>query len=1003
MTYFLGLYKNKNATLINNVKKGFLKMSGILTKDLCPPCIYDSAKSLYIKTRAGKPDAGRTHIKMAYHLYRMFGGTDEKNNEFIDLYTNWSLKSIVAAKYFYGNSDNQSLTLHHNHLKKNYEKRKESINKPDTRDTCVKLIRSFGSPSDMCAICPYSSEYMNARIDYEKTVLGYALLNRDITFLDTVKLNSMADFSSIVYEDIALHFTGSYLLKSKDKAVYIGGNYNFHALIAYFFLIHRNEFKENTSALMEDIFSRSHKGVGAVADILLHELYTVMCKELIPGCMNGFKRYNDKNYSINISEVDFKASFISALKNIISSGQQATHENYIEACQNLSNIYTYTDYPKFNENTGRGSNYNKKRMTDSSKKTPDKKITSGTAKEEITPTTSLFSMMFADSPLLQNNTHFVSQNECNLGEIDDTFLPDTHKTKENDIISAAATPDTPVINEKSLSLINTENSIGIDSINNNTEAKSLKTDLKSVDNNKKTDTAKQLSAANTANIEDSTDIIDKSQYDNISDINDEKSINTYDNIVNSDIINTDNNHYEHDDKENNITLDEKSPASTSNNGIKEPSIIDVQEERLFNEVMSDNDYMHENIYEENCDFYYEPIPEENDIDDGSMQAAENSTDINNTNTSVTAANESANVVNTNENIEESETQTSNNTDNIQQNIDETPVLLEDLHKTSITDCGFINRINTLYDMSEEDATKQACIWIEKLCIDEDPLAVTYAYYKELDRYGLLFYSPIYKEYYFISDDMGKNFNDVCWHIFMGEGPRITLNYAGVNSYLLNHSLRARNLISLISMYAALQPDCTEYIISNIILHKVSFSQTQNIYEQCMPYYMDAYRTYSNLIKKHDDDIKFMKALKAYKNYDKIAGYAYFLSDITSINGPGVENICPGKFKFFYTNECLLTDCGYSAVTLSININDFNYGFTTDDFFLEMLLRMIKISCFSKFRLRLAKYDNTGIIFICPTDIIAIASDAIVDSAGRTYKKLCKNSVIPEFTIGCLTH
>ena len=164
-------------------------MSGILTKDLCPPCIYDSAKSLYIKTRAGKPDAGRTHIKMAYHLYRMFGGTDEKNNEFIDLYTNWSLKSIVAAKYFYGNSDNQSLTLHKKKKKKNYEKRKESINKPDTRDTCVKLIRSFGSPSDMCAICPYSSEYMNARIDYEKTVLGYALLNRDITFLDTVKKN----------------------------------------------------------------------------------------------------------------------------------------------------------------------------------------------------------------------------------------------------------------------------------------------------------------------------------------------------------------------------------------------------------------------------------------------------------------------------------------------------------------------------------------------------------------------------------------------------------------------------------------------------------------------------------------------------------------------------------------------------------------------------------------------------------------------------------------------
>lgn len=51
---------------------------------------------------------------------------------------------------------------------------------------------------------PFSPEYMNARIEYENTVLGYALLQLDTSFVDII-FNNVAGADYIYYENIATH------------------------------------------------------------------------------------------------------------------------------------------------------------------------------------------------------------------------------------------------------------------------------------------------------------------------------------------------------------------------------------------------------------------------------------------------------------------------------------------------------------------------------------------------------------------------------------------------------------------------------------------------------------------------------------------------------------------------------------------------------------------------------------------------------------------------------
>ena len=106
-----------------------------ISKDLCPPCINYTAKKLYtMTTKGGKLDSGRTHIKLAYNLYRYFGGTGEHYRDFIEIYSNWRIKSKTSAKYFYGHDD-QSLELHCQSLQNSYNTRIKSNSKK--LDSCV--------------------------------------------------------------------------------------------------------------------------------------------------------------------------------------------------------------------------------------------------------------------------------------------------------------------------------------------------------------------------------------------------------------------------------------------------------------------------------------------------------------------------------------------------------------------------------------------------------------------------------------------------------------------------------------------------------------------------------------------------------------------------------------------------------------------------------------------------------------------------------------------------
>lgn len=150
-----------------------------------------------------------------------------------------------------------------------------------------------------------------------------------------------------------------------------------------------------------------------------------------------------------------------------------------------------------------------------------------------------------------------------------------------------------------------------------------------------------------------------------------------------------------------------------------------------------------------------------------------------------------------------------------------------------------------------------------------------------------------------------------------------------------------------------------------------------------------------LLTNNSQNIKILK---------ESACYAYNLSDVTTISGPGVFIDVPGQMVFSYTGpNCLKHDSGYSVVTLQANSSDFKYDFTIKEFFVAMLNSMLQMSCFTKFHISFAGYDDYKLSIISPTDNVYMATDIITDTAGRTFKKMCRNAdIVPEFETDIIT-
>lgn len=942
-----------------------------ISKDLCPPCINYTAKKLYtMTTKGGKLDSGRTHIKLAYNLYRYFGGTGEHYRDFIEIYSNWRIKSKTSAKYFYGHDD-QSLELHCQSLQNSYNTRIKSNSKK--LDSCVKTVRSMGAPSDMCALCPFSCEYMNARFGDEQSILGYALYNRNTEFLEVVKLPSYADYTSIVYEDIALHFTGSFLKKSKDTNVFIGGSYNFHALLAYFILRHVDEFKKESSALMENIFSRVQKGPQAAAEVLLHELYKIMNAELGPQA-DFAKRFPDKNYAIkDMSEEDFKASFIPAVISIIKKAPEVSYEDYKKCIEDIRNVYTYTDYPSINKKTGRGAKHNEMRMTTPTKKKKkpsDIKINMETDLE----TAKTLSDLLLHSPIL-DNAPLINDFENELGAPSIPEDDSSAKTANEGPDYIQAVPE-PITSEMITSAVKREYE---------QDTVQQKSDVTSTSDNITT----PVSGKETEQVQDS-------------------------------------------------------PADSFSffkSGIETFSISTIEENHAVEEIsenvtvkVSEQDNIQDNFITDNsADDYYDALASEfvDEVPDYELDTPpEDEDDFPETTSTISDETASSTDTDIENNTDEADASSVNQTESTDDNqytvsaateiqTDESPeksiepetcedkiitMSLPEFIQTPINTEDFFKRVNTLYGLDEEDSATQARIWIEKICVREYPISVELVYENELEQYGLLLYSPVSKNYYYIADDMSKNFNDVCWHIFMSENPKITLNFSGVSSYLSGRNLRARNLVSIPAMYATLHPDCTRFLVGDILRTKLKCRQNCSIFELAMPLYTDAYQYFQSEIDKHEDDIAFNKQLTKHKNFERIACYAYNLSDVTTISGPGVFIDVPGQMVFSYTGpDCLKHDSGYSVVTLQANSSDFKYDFTIKEFFVAMLNSMLQMSCFTKFHISFAGYDDYKLSIISPTDNVYMATDIITDTAGRTFKKMCRNAdIVPEFETDIIT-
>lgn len=319
-------------------------------KETFPPCIKYSGKDLYnkIKDKSTNYD-GSNHLSLAYKIYRWFDGKEESETEFIKLYSEWHKKAGHLQKYYFdinNNIDKAAKDIASAYNKK-VTKNPEYANKG-----CLNFVSNSGCNSKLCYLCPLSSEYVNARIEYEKIVLGCALVNMNVDFFDIFYKDATPE--NIFYENLAVHFTGTYpQFENNEICEY---TYNFHALLAYYLAQNAKEInKGHLNPTLKLIKDNAACGTGAFIQPLMNNLKIISYTLGADG--SAVKRNSDYDYSCPLSTSDMIHSFNYAVEDIISAGLNSSYEEYNNAVLKLNDIYSYSDFYKKNALVGKTGRY----------------------------------------------------------------------------------------------------------------------------------------------------------------------------------------------------------------------------------------------------------------------------------------------------------------------------------------------------------------------------------------------------------------------------------------------------------------------------------------------------------------------------------------------------------------------------------------------------------------------------------------------------------------------
>ncbi len=296
------------------------------------PCLKYGGKYLedaYNLKSPSKLYKGDSHIRLAFNIY-MHLNPDGTVENFKETYISWCLQDTPFRKFFYLSTLNLDQKIQS--LKKQYDKRQSN-----STTNCLKYCNNSKIYNNFCRLCPHSNDYLNARFDIEKKVLGYALVNGDTKFLNFARFNG-ADLEYVYYEDIALNITGSILIFDKQFSCVI---YNLNALVAMFILNHHKDFEEKTG-----VYSSMIKRLDTNAQEAAHYLCTSLKDESEKYSINGpgLKKYPERDYSYSGDVSDFIRCTESYIKDVLLAGKSLNENEYKELVKTISQPYKYNEF-----------------------------------------------------------------------------------------------------------------------------------------------------------------------------------------------------------------------------------------------------------------------------------------------------------------------------------------------------------------------------------------------------------------------------------------------------------------------------------------------------------------------------------------------------------------------------------------------------------------------------------------------------------------------------------
>lgn len=938
-------------------------MASILNK-CCPPCIHYSGKSLKNiavgNDGTGKYD-GTSHIAMAYRLYRWYDGIDNSTADFIRLYTNWSISDNKQHQYYFGSNPGDNIEQRCKSLCNGFNKKRDKNPKYCTSG-CNSIVYTSSGVASLCYLCPFSPEYMNARIEYENTVLGYALLQLDTSFVDII-FNNVAGADYIYYENIATHFTGMYPVYNADEIC--TQPYNFNALVAYYLIRRVKDIESgNIEPRLKEVSQKALQGPNAIINTFMNILYEE--SQTLAADGSGYKRDTKVDYSINVSQSDAVSSFCSAISSIVLAGLSASQEDYEAASRELTNVYSYNGYFKKNIEHSKPDRYFSSlgvgdvTLTEHHKKTKKKKNHNTT---NTAPGDSDILSSVASGKSKSNPTADCMGQESVFDAL--SFL--TQDTKDQ---YAFFVKDTGLIDEedaakdKNIS-VNTQEDCASDELKTSSKENEHSNidEQPSVYENFIEDMKEQLTQEDSALNGASTAVVEVSNSEDLSKPEDSYNYGGHtevDEHLENLLASYDDTSIEDDTEYFDVTpdsgelsyniLEDSAPEHKSaQNEILNEKPFDVAEGRDTTSI------------QEKDKRPTMPLGDNFTLSSGFVPEGVDSPDDNST----------------------------SSTSEINEDV---PVhSVYELSGISIRDYDF-GEIGTAYGLSDSELIKKTALCQTELNGTE-PIVVEYAYDGDIDTYGILVYTGREEKFWFIIEQ-SYQYENILYRLFSGERIKLCMNYPAIQNYLGRHGFRSNNLVSLPAMYAAAHPDIDRLLVNNVLgdmVHTASHPLKQ---------YMLNYKgCYYNLKRILDTDTECFERYKNFRYLDDVMAASYDISDITNICIPGITTYNYSKLSYRYKDkEQLIHESGYCVLTALLD-KACLYGINGSDIMTDIVVRLAKGHIFSRYKLRILSVSDCQIAVACPISGYSIVNDIIIDF----IKKACRSrddnkSIVPKITI-----